>query len=144
MTHRYLQAPGATDMFGNIRVSPYGSSLERSRVLLHEKLHRFFTPRGPLQISRAKFSMWAYENSHLIAIHRRKPFAEKYRHKITSQGGKGFGKGRVLDWFSPFNRIGITGWKTFGRVNSGSRQALGWNTLLVLPGPHTGPEEVDR
>lgn len=57
---------GATDKLGNIRVSPYGSALDRSRVLIHEKVHRFFTPRGPLQAPRANFNMWAYKNSHLL------------------------------------------------------------------------------
>lgn len=57
---------GQTDMFGNIRISSLGSTLERAQVLYHEQVHAIFTPRGPFQEIRAIVSQWAYNNSSLL------------------------------------------------------------------------------
>jgi hypothetical protein len=57
---------GATDKLGNITVSPHGSLLDQLQALYHEQVHRFFTPRGPLQGVRAEINMWAYDHSHLL------------------------------------------------------------------------------
>ena len=57
---------GRTDKLGNITVSSRGTSLQQTRVLNHERVHRFFTPRGPFRGIRADFNMLAYRNSHLL------------------------------------------------------------------------------
>lgn len=57
---------GFTDKLGNITISSQGSPITQMQALLHEQVHHFFTPRGPLQGIRADFSMWAYNNSHLL------------------------------------------------------------------------------
>jgi RHS repeat-associated protein len=57
---------GFTDKFGNMTISPRGTSLDQSRAFYHELVHHFFTPRGPLQPIRADIRMWAYSHSHLL------------------------------------------------------------------------------
>lgn len=57
---------GATDMLGNIRVSPHGIAIDRMRAIYHEQVHSFFTPRGVGQMPRARFSQWVYNHSHLL------------------------------------------------------------------------------
>ena len=58
---------GATDILGRtIRISPFGSTLDKMQALYHEQVHVFFTPRGPFQQIRAGIRYWAYENSNLF------------------------------------------------------------------------------
>jgi hypothetical protein len=54
---------GATDAYGNIRVSPYGTATEKALVLAHEKVHSWLSPRmlNRFRRFRAVLRMKAYK-----------------------------------------------------------------------------------
>jgi hypothetical protein len=58
---------GVTNKYGDILVRPGLSPLEHKRVLLHEGVHSFFSPRIMLlREARAKLISWLYSRSHLF------------------------------------------------------------------------------
>jgi hypothetical protein len=58
---------GVTNKYGDILVRPGLSPLEHQRVLLHESVHSFFSPRIMLlREARAKMISWLYSRSHLF------------------------------------------------------------------------------
>ena len=57
---------GYTDSLGRITISSKGMLVDRMQALFHEQVHSFLTPKGPLQSTRARYSLWAYHNSHLL------------------------------------------------------------------------------
>ena len=60
-------ASGSTDAYGAIAVARDQSLTEQRLTLLHELVHRFFSPRtGPLRQLRAELNMSAYSRSALL------------------------------------------------------------------------------
>jgi len=58
---------GETDAYGTISVARNQSLTEQRLTLLHELVHRYFSPRvGPLRRLRAELNMSAYERSALL------------------------------------------------------------------------------
>ena len=59
---------GATDMFGNIVIKKGMAAKRVVETVLHEGVHRFFSPRpgGLLNTIRARIGMWGYNKSHLL------------------------------------------------------------------------------
>lgn len=58
---------GSTTAFGEIYYSLQGSATEQQMVLLHEMVHRFFSPRlGILRTFRARLNMAAYARSAVL------------------------------------------------------------------------------
>lgn len=69
---------GTTDAYGVISVARNQSLSEQRITLLHELVHRFFSPRtGPLRRLRAELSMTAYARSALLR-HLEEALAEGY------------------------------------------------------------------
>lgn len=69
---------GTTDAFGVIQVARNQTLTEQRITLLHELVHRFFSPRtGPLRRLRAELSMSAYARSALLR-HVEEALAEGY------------------------------------------------------------------
>lgn len=56
---------GATDIYGNMSISPQGTALDQTPALLHEQVHARLTPSGALLEARAQMNGWVYRNSHL-------------------------------------------------------------------------------
>jgi len=58
---------GSTSPFGEVRLSPAGSTTEQALVRAHELVHRFLTPRlGVLRSFRVRLSMAGYTRSMLL------------------------------------------------------------------------------
>ena len=69
---------GATDAYGVIQISRAQTLTEQRITLLHELVHRYFSPRtGPLRRLRAQLSMSAYARSALLR-HLEEMIAEGY------------------------------------------------------------------
>lgn len=103
-------ALGTTDAAGNIVIQNGLSGTQLTQTVIHEGVHRFFTPLGTGSVAtlRQSIGMWGYQNSHLLR------FLEEGLAQSAATGSYATG----FRWISSFSGTGLYNnlslWRVFG------------------------------